>query len=181
MIQEPRIPPRIAFVLSGGAALGAAQAGMLRALLERNIIPDLIVGTSIGAWNGLWLSLHPNLADLDRLDRIWKGISLMELIGNNPMQLFSNVTTRHPYLVTDDGMKHIFRRAATIGAFPDMLQLETLPIPMKITATNLMRGTTKVFDRGLVQPALFASSAIPGLFPPVMIDGEQLCRWRSAR
>nr|MBA3825721.1 patatin-like phospholipase family protein [Ktedonobacterales bacterium] len=74
-------PPQVAFVLSGGAALGAAQVGMLRALLERGITPDLVVGTSIGSWNGLWIAAHPNLEWLDKLEQVWRSITLFELFG----------------------------------------------------------------------------------------------------
>jgi NTE family protein len=48
---------RVAFVLSGGASLGAVQAGMLRALYERGIVPDLVVGTSVGAINGAFIGV----------------------------------------------------------------------------------------------------------------------------
>ncbi len=165
--------PRVAFVLSGGAALGASQVGMLRALLERGIKPDLIVGTSIGAWNGLWLATHCDLASIAALERFWKSITLMEMLGSNPMLWMLNLSSKRPYLVADDGMKHIFRRAAAEGGIDAVPTFASLPIPLLITATNLTRGRIDIFKEGLVQPALFASSAIPGLFPPVIIDGDQ--------
>ncbi len=174
MRQHPtNTTPRVAFVLSGGAALGASQAGMLRALIERGITPDLIVGTSIGAWNGLWVSFHPDLAGMDGLDAFWKTVTMMELFGGNVVNVVANLANKRPYLVPDDGMRHVFLRATRSGKFHDDVTFEELPIPMKITASNLMRGETRIFDQGPVAPALFASSAIPGLFPPVMIDGEQ--------
>ena len=164
--------PEIAFVLSGGAALGASQVGMLRALLERGIQPDLVVGTSIGAWNGLWIAAHPDLASLAKLERIWKSISLTELLGANPINLVANLASKRPYLVTNDGMQRILRRASDLGEFTD-LTFEQLPVTLKVTASNLMRGTTEVFDQGIIAPTILASSAIPGLFPPVLIAGQQ--------
>ena len=164
--------PEVAFVLSGGAALGASQVGMLRALLERGIKPDLVVGTSIGAWNGLWVAAHPDLASLEKLERIWNSITLNELLGANPINLVANLATKRPYLVTNDGMQRIFHRAAALGNFTD-ITFEQLPIPLKVTASNLMRGTTEVFDHGAVAPTILASSAIPGLFPPVLLNGQQ--------
>ena len=166
--------PKTAFVLSGGAALGASQVGMLRALLERDIQPDLIVGTSIGAWNGLWLATHNSLADLEKLEQIWRGITLLEVFGANPMHLVINITGKRPYLVAEEGMERVYRRAAILGDFSARdMTFEGMPVPLKITATDIMRGVSKVFEHGPIKPALFASSAIPGLFPPVMIDGEQ--------
>ena len=53
---------KTAFVLSGGASLGAIQVGMLRALYEREVAPDLIVGTSVGALNGAFIASRPPIA-----------------------------------------------------------------------------------------------------------------------
>jgi NTE family protein len=53
----------VAFVLSGGASLGAIQVGMLHALYERGIAPDLIVGTSAGALNGAFIASRPQMAE----------------------------------------------------------------------------------------------------------------------
>jgi hypothetical protein len=49
----------VCFVMSGGASLGAIQAGMLRALYERGVAPDVIVGTSVGAVNGAFIASRP--------------------------------------------------------------------------------------------------------------------------
>lgn len=164
--------PKIAFVLSGGAALGASQVGMLRALLERGIMPDLIVGTSIGAWNGLWLAALPDLAELDALERVWRKITLLEVFGGNFVSLVQNLASKRPYLVTDEGMRRIYKRAETEGKFAD-LTFEKLKIPLKMAATNILNGTSTIFEHGPVEQPLFASSAIPGIFPPITIADQQ--------
>ncbi len=164
--------PRVAFVLSGGAALGASQVGMLRALLERGITPDLIVGTSIGAWNGLWLAAHPDLASLDKLETIWRSITMFELFGGNVISFVANRASKRPYLVSHDGMQRIFHRAAELGGL-NGITFEDLPVSLKVSASNLTRGVTEVFEHGPVAPAVLASSSIPGIFPPLMIDGQQ--------
>ena len=65
--------PQTAFVLSGGAALGAIQVGMLSALYERGIEPDLIVGTSVGAVNGAFIASRPfTSATTDELAAMWR-------------------------------------------------------------------------------------------------------------
>ena len=67
--------PRTAFVLAGGAALGAMQAGMVHALYERGIVPDLLVGTSAGALNAAFLaSRPPTVATAGELAAIWRGL-----------------------------------------------------------------------------------------------------------
>src|SRR5438132_560122 len=65
---------RTAFAISGGGARGAAQVGMLRALIERNITPDFVVGVSIGAWNGAWLAHRPDLGWVKKLEEVWRQV-----------------------------------------------------------------------------------------------------------
>src|SRR5438105_8616244 len=69
---EPMIgwrKPKTAFALSGGGARGAMQVGILRALLEREIYPDFIVGVSAGAWNGIWLASRPQASEITGLEQ----------------------------------------------------------------------------------------------------------------
>src|SRR5207245_10015271 len=66
---------RTAFAISGGGARGAAQVGMLRALIERGITPDLVVGVSIGAWNGAWLAHRPDLERVKKLEEVWRQVT----------------------------------------------------------------------------------------------------------
>ena len=62
----------LAFVLSGGAARGALQVGALRALLEANIRPDMLVGTSVGAISAAYLAVHGvKLASVESLAQAW--------------------------------------------------------------------------------------------------------------
>jgi NTE family protein len=67
-------PARTAFVLGGARNLGAMQVGMLRALLDRGVVPDLVVGCSSGALNGAALAADPTAAGLDRLERLWGSV-----------------------------------------------------------------------------------------------------------
>src|SRR5438445_9478971 len=60
-----------AFVLSGGGSLGAVQAGMALALIERGVVPDLLVGTSVGALNAAFLARGPSLGTAQRLVDVW--------------------------------------------------------------------------------------------------------------
>lgn len=63
-----------AFVLSGGGSLGAVQVGMLEALAEAGVRPDLIVGTSAGALNGAWIASRPGAAGADTLRSLWRSV-----------------------------------------------------------------------------------------------------------
>ena len=64
-----------AFVLGGGGVLGAVEVGMLKALFERDVVPDLVLGTSVGALNGAMVARQPEAAVVDRLVELSQGIS----------------------------------------------------------------------------------------------------------
>src|SRR5690349_14933367 len=71
----------LAFVLGGGGILGAHEVGMLQALAEHEIRPDVVVGTSIGAVNGAFFAADPTLEGVERLGRLWDDANNRELFG----------------------------------------------------------------------------------------------------
>src|ERR1051326_5544953 len=75
----------IGFVLSGGANLGSIHVGMLRALLEEGVKPDIVVGTSIGAVNAAYLAADPCLDQVDRLHRLWCDARARDIFPFNPL------------------------------------------------------------------------------------------------
>src|SRR3954453_10949300 len=76
----------VAFVLSGGASLGASQAGMLEAIYERGIRPDLLVGSSVGAINAAFIASRPPTVQTARdLQQIWRGLARTDVFPANPM------------------------------------------------------------------------------------------------
>lgn len=179
--QQPR--PRwrnyTAFVLSGGGARGAFQVGALRALLEHGEHPQVIVGTSIGAWNGAMLARDPSLATLDRLADLWRDAHPVRvLLGRDPvagarpqatrgMLLLSaaqRVAAGHPSLYGDAGLQQFVVKSLGEGA-----TFEDLAIPLRVIATDMTHGQRAVLESGPLGPAVLASSAIPGVFPPVRI------------
>src|SRR5213075_1328894 len=82
---------RTAFVLGGGGNLGAVQIGMLQALFERHITPDLLVGCSVGALNAAAVASQPNLDGVDRLRRVW--------LDRATWQVFSSGKLTGPWLL----------------------------------------------------------------------------------
>jgi NTE family protein len=179
--QEPR--PRwrnyTAFVLAGGGARGAFQVGALRALLERGERPQVVVGTSIGAWNGAMLAREPSFATLDRLTDLWRGAHPVRvLLGREPvagsrpqamrgmllLAAAQRVAAGHPSLYGDTGLRQF-----VLKSLGENLTFEDLAIPLRVIATDMTRGLRAVLDSGPLGPAVLASSAIPGVFPPVRI------------
>jgi NTE family protein len=147
------VRPRTAFVLSGGAALGAIQVGMLRALYERGIEPDLIVGTSVGALNGAYIASRPPLPETaDRLAEIWRGLGRGQVFPLNPLTGFLGFFGARRHLVPDGALREL---------------LEQAPVSFHVIATDVLSGGELRLSRGNALEAVMASAAIPGVFPPV--------------
>lgn len=157
---------RVGFALSGGGARGAAQVGMLRALLEEGIRPDFVVGVSVGAWNGGWLAYRPGLEGIRELERIWHGIDRTSF-DMAWWQAARNMIRRRPSLYNGHGLARLLAKYLRVHAFED------LAIPLHVVAIDLTAGRKAVFSSGPLAPAVLASSAIPGVFPPIVIGGHQ--------
>ena len=98
--------PKTAFVLSGGASLGAIQVGMLRALYERAVTPDLIVGTSVGALNGAFIaSRPPTTATAEKLARVWHDIGRGQVFPLNPLTGFLGFFGARDHFMSADGLR----------------------------------------------------------------------------
>jgi NTE family protein len=159
----------IAFVLSGGASLGAIQAGMLLALYEREIAPELIVGTSAGAVNGAYIaSRPPTSSTAESLARIWRSLRAVQIFPPNPVTAMMALLGRRDHLVPNDGLK------ALLARYQQFERLEDTPIPFHVIATDVRSGRARRLSEGDAQAAVLASAAIPGVFPVVRFDGADL-------
>jgi NTE family protein len=171
-----------AFVLSGGGARGALQVGAVRALLEAGIQPDVLIGTSIGAWNASVLARFPFEEALERMTEAWRqsqpaqillgresGSSMpphQALTGVLMLSAIRRVTQGYPSLYSDTGQMRL------ITDLLDTVTFEELRLPLRVIASDLVYARHKIFDSGPVAPAVLASSAIPGIFPPVQIGAS---------
>jgi NTE family protein len=168
--REPREPRErtTAFVLSGGGNQGVSQVGMLRALFERGVVPDVIVGTSAGALNGAAFATDPSTAMLDRLEEVWLGLTGERVFPGNAFRRAWNILRRDDHLFRSDGLREVVQRAGTAKRFAD------LKIPLRVVAADLLTGEEVVFSSGPLEPALLGSAALPGIFPPVRHNGRLL-------
>src|SRR5680860_364341 len=160
--------PRVAFVLSGGGNQGVSQVGMLRALLERDIVPDVVIGTSAGALNGAAIAARPHLASVDHLTEVWTETESSAVFPQGRLAQVWNVIQRDSHLFSSDGLADIITRSRRAELFEDLV------VPLRVIATDLDSGEEVVFAGGPLQPALLASSALPGIFPPVEHDERRL-------
>ena len=162
--QEPDMGPVL--VLSGGARMGAVQVGILRALSATGFRPAAVIGTSAGAFNATFLAFYPDDDEHARLRAIWEGLPFHRIFNRNMMRMAYNAVVRRDHLYSNAELRALIQR----NIQPDEIRLAR--IPLHIVATNLHTGEKAVFSSGSVMKAVLASSAIPGLFPPVAIDGQ---------
>jgi NTE family protein len=161
-------PPRTAFILLGGGARGAAQAGALTVLLDNGITPDLIVGISAGSWNGAYLALDPTPERGFQLEGNWVSTTSNEIMGPNRWSLALNAVASRASLYGSAGMQRVAERYLAATTF------EELRVPLRLIAANLVSGEPKIFSSGPLLPAVLASSAVPGIFPPIIREQEVL-------
>jgi NTE family protein len=161
--------PTVAFVLSGGASLGAIQVGMLRALYERGIRPDLIVGTSAGALNGAYIASRPQAsATADSLARIWRELRRGQVFPVNPLTGLLGFLGVRDHLVPESGLERLIERHVQCP------ELEEFPIPLHVVAVDVVTGQELRLSQGPVLQAVLASAAIPGVLEPVSWEGRAL-------
>lgn len=161
-------PPRTAFVLAGGAALGAMHAGMLRALYERGIAADLLVGTSVGAMNAAFVASRPQtVATARELEAVWCTLRRRDVFPFRPVTLLSGLAGRRDHLVSDCGLRRVAARHLQIT------RLEQAGILLHLIAHDPLSGQEVRLSAGPAVEAVLASAAIPGLLPPVRI-GDRL-------
>ena len=159
---------RTAFVLSGGASLGAAQVGMLRGLYERGITADLLVGTSAGALNAAFVASRPQTEETAReLARVWRGLQREDVFPVSMRSLIGGLRGTRDHLVPDDALRRLVDRYI---AFDDLAGAAT---PLHVVAFDVAAGREVLLSEGPAVEAIAASASIPGVFPPVAL-GELL-------
>ncbi|GAA1929921.1 patatin-like phospholipase family protein [Nocardioides marmoribigeumensis] len=160
---------RTAFVLAGGGSLGAVQVGMLQALGEAGIEPDLLVGTSAGAVNAAWVAGHGTSADsLAELADLWTRVRRQDIFPVTARMLLRAVAGRSRAVSSGDAL------AALVRTHAGVRRLEDATVPVQLMATDILSGLPVVLDHGPVDTAVRASAAVPGVFPPVLTGGRWL-------
>lgn len=157
-----------AWIFTGGASFGAVQVGAAHALLSRGIRPDLMIGTSIGAMNAAYLASDPSPDGARGLRDLWLGLRRSEILPLRASTLLRGLLRLDNHLVDTGRLGRWLRRL-----LPYEL-IEDAATRLAITATDLSTAESVVLRRGDVVPALLASSAIPGIFPPVRVGNRWL-------
>lgn len=141
-------------ILSGGAGRGFVHAGVLKAMEEKSIVPDIISGVSAGSIAGSFYcdGFEPE--------------EILEIFKDSKVFKFVKLTIRNQGLLNINGLREILVRNLRTK------RLEDLKKPLVIAATNLEKASTVYFTKGNLVDLVVASSSIPVLFSPAKIDGE---------
>jgi NTE family protein len=159
-------PPQTAFVLGGGGVLGAHEVGMLRALAESAIVPDLILGTSIGALNGALFAAQPDLAGAQRLRDLWAQASESGPASSSLLRRAGTLARSGTHLESFSAL-----RTRLADVLP-VQRVEDLTVPFQCVAASIERAAEHWFETGPLADVLLASCAVPGILPPVRIGEE---------
>lgn len=157
-----------AFVLSGGGTFGASQIGMLEALTEAGVTADMVIGVSVGALNGAGYAACPDRDGVAELARQWRGLTAERIYPRDRMHGPWRYFQSRPSVYPPDGLRSV------ISEFLPYRDLADAALPVHVVAAVLPGVTERWFDRGPAVDVLAASAALPGLYPPVTLGGEQL-------
>ncbi len=158
---------KTAFVLGGGGVLGAVEVGMLKALFEYDVAPDLILGTSVGALNGALVARDPSPTVIDRLTELWTNVGTgREVYPTQPLKTVRRAVTSGTHVFSDQPMRQRLEEE-----FGD-LTFEELAVEFQVCAASIERSAEHWFTSGPLVPAVVASAAVPGLLPPAKVGDE---------
>jgi NTE family protein len=157
-----------AFVLAGGGSRGAVQVGMLAELVERGIRADRVFGASVGAINGGAYAGSPNREGIERMTEIWRNVKGTDIFPRSALDGPWAFLQKRASVHSNSGLR------AIIEAGIDFENLQDAAVPFEVVTTSLTDGRERWITHGNAVEAILASSAIPSIFPPVIIDGDVL-------
>jgi NTE family protein len=159
--------PRTAFVLSGGASLGALQVGMLSALYEHGVAADLLVATSVGALNAAFVASRPQTPETaEQLGRVWRALQREDVFPVSLSTLVGGLRGHRDHLVPAGALRLQVRR------YLEFEDLAEASVPLHVVAFDVIAGREVLLSDGPAHDAVAAAAALPGVFPPVQI-GER--------
>ena len=151
----------------GAPALERYRSGG-SALCERGVVPDLVIGTSVGAINGAFIASHPQAVEtVDELAGMWCGVRRGQVCPLRPLSGLLGFLGSREHLVPESGLRRLISEHATCE------RLEQTPIEFHVVAVDVRSGEELLLSRGPLLEAVLASAAIP-LLGPGFVEGRAL-------
>ena len=155
-----------AFVLGGGGRLGAAEVGMLSALVDAGIAPDLVLGTSIGAINGVAIAQDPTSGGVAQLRALWSDVERSGMFGGSFVDRVRHMAATRTSLHSNEPLRRLLHQVVGDA------RIEDLAVRFQCVAACIETAEATWFDRGPVTDRVLASCAVPGLLPSVEVEGR---------
>jgi NTE family protein len=140
---------------------------MLQALTEAGVRPNLLIGTSVGAVNAAWMAGSPDHEGALKLGEIWLGLRRQTIFPLSPRSSALGLLGRSNHVISNTNLRVLLERHLPFQ------RLEETAVPVHVVATELKTGRAMLISSGPAVPALLASTAIPGIFPPVTIGRRE--------
>ena len=156
----------VAFVFPSGGSSGAVQVGILVSLLEAGIVPSLLVGSSVGALNAAFMAAEPTVDRARALERIWRRLSRVDVFGSNRCSPIARLITGRSHVYTPAALKSL------IATFCPLDDLSDGQAHLEVVTTDLDHGVARWWKQGPAKEILYASSCLPGVFPPAELGGH---------
>jgi len=145
--------------------MGAYEVGMLRGLVERDMVPDLVLGTSVGALNGAAVAADPTSRSVDQLQDVWLNLDQIGVFAGSPFAGAANLFRERTFLHSNQPLRDLIERM-----LPP--RFEDLKVPFQCVAASIERAAEHWFSKGPLADAILASAALPGALPVAEVDGE---------
>ena len=152
------------WVFTGGGSRGAVQVGMMKALYEHGSRPVATIGCSVGALNAAWYAKNPTLEGVISLEELWMSLKTNDVFPIRIRNVLASLLFRN-YIIPNNGVHRLVDRL-------DLPEISDAQLPLRIVTSRFHDGKEVVHGSGDTRSALVASCAIPGVFPPVEVNGE---------
>jgi NTE family protein len=156
----------LAVVLGGGGILGGHEVGMLRALAERSIRPDVVLGTSVGAINGAFFAADPSAAGVERLIELWRDVNQSEMSAGRLLRRITTLARSGTHLESFGEVRERLLEVLPVE------RVEQLTVRFQCVAASIERAAEHWVDEGPLADVILASCSVPGILPPVKIGDE---------
>jgi NTE family protein len=157
---------KVAWVLGGGGLRGAAEVGMAKALTAEGIQPDLFVGTSVGSINGAVLASAPVEESTVRLAEMWETMAVSAVFSESLLSRARNLVNHWTHLHSNEPLKRLIQEWVPYGKLEESFRT------FQCVAACIETSAEHWFTDGSVEDAILASSALPGVLPPVEVAGR---------